>query len=234
VEATPALSRDLKTVPGGREARSNRSLADVVVDYLRSAIIRGDIAPGARINIKEVQERFDVSHIPVREALRQLEAENLVVNIPRRGSIASPVSVDDLVSLYDLRRLIEPEVAARAARHMDDGRMRLVEQALAAVDASDRNSTKFIAADRAFHWKILEPGATPLIQRTLAQLWQSSERFVRIGLRVPTTAARTRQQHHEIVDAVRARDERTVRSAYRRHLTLTEDVVREISHVDAS
>ena len=110
---------------------------------------------------------------------------------------------------------------------MSDGHLDAMRKTLRTVDAAAANSAQFIAADRAFHWNGLSPGATPLICRTLGQLWRMSERYVRIGLRLPTTATRTREQHHEIFEAVVAADLEALRQIYASHLTLTEEAVRE-------
>ena len=65
-----------------------------------------------------------MSHIPIREAIRRLEAEGLVVNVPKRGAVAAGVSLNELDDIYDLRRIIEPPVVERVGRGDDRGRSR--------------------------------------------------------------------------------------------------------------
>src|SRR5882757_10421787 len=93
---SPGLSRDL-------------------VGVIRQMILAGVIAPGERLVLRDLQERFNVSVIPLREALRTLEAEGWVETLPRRGTRVSPVSLAELRDVYALRRLIEPPLSRQAA-----------------------------------------------------------------------------------------------------------------------
>ena len=93
-----------------------------VVDNVTRAAARahcspGDIKPGERIKVAELEKSFGVSHIPIREAVRRLEAEGLIVALPQRAAVAADVDLDDLAGLYDLRRIIECDVIdARSTR----------------------------------------------------------------------------------------------------------------------
>ena len=89
--------------PGGQG-----TIQDVIEAELRERILVGDIEPGGRINVRQLEQHFGVSHIPIREAIHRLEAEGLVVNVPRRGAIAAGVSLKELDEIYDLRRILEP------------------------------------------------------------------------------------------------------------------------------
>src|SRR5687768_6614208 len=91
------------------------SIVDTVTERLRREILSGELEPGGRIRVGELETRIGVSHIPIREALRRLEAEGLVQTSPQRATLAAGLALEDLTGLYDLRRLIEPPVALRAA-----------------------------------------------------------------------------------------------------------------------
>src|SRR6266542_3701628 len=107
------------------------SLVDNVTERLRSALLTGDIQPGERIRVTALEKRFGVSHIPIREALRRLETEGLVVTLPQRTAVAAGVDLD---GLYDLRRMIEGEVAERAAERMTPEALASLREALAALE----------------------------------------------------------------------------------------------------
>ena len=131
-----------------------------------------EIEPGGRINVRQLEQHFGVSHIPIREAIRRLEAEGLVVNVPRRGAIAAGVSLNELDEIYDLRRIIEPPVAAPRRRR--DGRRRSRRPSTAAYDTLDRRragagAVDFSTAHWDFHWQVLRPGCTDEIERLLAE-----------------------------------------------------------------
>ena len=91
-----------------------RTVKDALVETLRDEIIRGDLVPGQYLRLEEIAARFDVSTMPVREALRDLEAEGLVTIFPHRGAIVTQLSADELQDIYDIRATLE-EMATRLA-----------------------------------------------------------------------------------------------------------------------
>ena len=89
-------------------------MKDALVETLRDDIIRGDLVPGQHLRLEEIAARFDVSTMPVREALRDLEAEGLVTIFPHRSAVVAQLSADDLQDIYDIRATLE-EMATRLA-----------------------------------------------------------------------------------------------------------------------
>jgi DNA-binding GntR family transcriptional regulator len=87
---------------------------DSLVKALRDEIVRGDLAPGQYLRLEEIAARFDVSTMPVREALRDLEVEGLVTIFPHRGAVVTQLSADELQDIYDIRATLE-EMATRLA-----------------------------------------------------------------------------------------------------------------------
>jgi DNA-binding GntR family transcriptional regulator len=87
---------------------------DALVETLRDEIIRGDLVPGQYLRLEEIAARFDFSTMPVREALRDLEAEGLVTIFPHRGATVTRLSADELQDIYDIRATLE-EMATRLA-----------------------------------------------------------------------------------------------------------------------
>jgi DNA-binding GntR family transcriptional regulator len=87
---------------------------DALVETLRDEIVRGDFVPGQYLRLEEIAARYDVSTMPVREALRDLEAEGLVTIFPHRGAIVTELSADELQDIYDIRVILE-EMATRLA-----------------------------------------------------------------------------------------------------------------------
>jgi DNA-binding GntR family transcriptional regulator len=87
-----------------------QSLTSAVADKLRDQIIRGEIAEGSQLRQDAIASRYQVSRIPVREALRQLEAEGLIVIVPNRGAIVPVLAPEDVEELFTIRALLEPEL----------------------------------------------------------------------------------------------------------------------------
>jgi DNA-binding GntR family transcriptional regulator len=202
------------------------SVVDNVTVLLRRALLAGEIKPGERINVAELERTFGVSHIPIREAVRRLETEGLIVALPQRAAVAAGVDLDDLGGLYDLRRIVECDVIERAVESMTDGQVDGVRAALEAFEAvaQDHDSPGFWELHRGFHWALLEPGATDWIHRVLTQVWTASQRYVRLF--VSETVDDAMEDHRELYECCRRRDGAHARDLLRRHLDRTESAVR--------
>ena len=104
--------------PARNDTIQRVSVVDNVTVLLRRALLAGEIKPGERIKVAELEKSFGVSHIPIREAVRRLETEGLIVALPQRAAVAAGVDLDDLGGLYDLRRIVECEVIRRSVDAM--------------------------------------------------------------------------------------------------------------------
>jgi len=107
------------------------TMVDGITERLRQAIITGTIRPGERIRVADLERKFGVSHIPIREALRRLQSEGFVEISPRRTTIAAGVDLNDLANIYDLRRIIELEIGRRSVSRMTKKDVEAVRLALA-------------------------------------------------------------------------------------------------------
>ena len=208
------------------------TLVDVVGDRLRADILRGTIRPGERIIVAELERRFEVSHIPIREALRRLEAEGLVESRPRRATVVTGLALDELSDLYELRRLLEGELAARATSRRSaeelDQLLAIQRELERAETAPDPEAAGFWTVHWEFHRAILAPAVTPWVRRVLDQLWQGAERYVRLQLsahfdRVDESVS----QHRGLAEACERGNPSEVRRLLCDHLTSSETHLRE-------
>jgi DNA-binding GntR family transcriptional regulator len=177
--------------------------------------------------VAELEKSFGVSHIPIREAVRRLETEGLIITLPQRAAVAAGVDLDDLSGLYDLRRIIECEVVRRSVESMTAEQVEGVRAALEALEAvaQDHDSPRFWELHRDFHWALLEPGATAWIQRVLDQLWLASQRYVRLF--VSETVGDAMRDHRELLACCEERDGARAAELLGRHLDRTELAVRQ-------
>src|ERR1700693_4166890 len=95
-----------------------QSLTSAVADKLRDQIIRGEIGEGTQLRQDAIATQYQVSRIPVREALRQLDAEGLIAIVPNRGAVVPALSPDDIEELFAIRALLEPEVLELSIPHL--------------------------------------------------------------------------------------------------------------------
>src|SRR2546427_13052427 len=109
---------NLETESASYSGIQRQSLPSAVADKLRDQIIRGEIAEGTQLRQDAIATQYQVSRIPVREALRQLEAEGLITIVPNRGAVVPALSPDDIEELFSIRSLLEPEVLKRSIPHL--------------------------------------------------------------------------------------------------------------------
>ncbi len=205
------------------------TMVDGITERLRQAIITGAIRPRERIRVADLERKFGVSHIPIREALRRLQSEGFVEISPRRTTVAAGVDLSDLANIYDLRRIIEVEIGRRSVSRMTKSDIEAVRRALVSFQAvaNDPSSAEFWERHRDFHWAILAPAANPTVQRVLDHLWQSSERYVRLFVSTFATMETVMDLHIELYDACAVGDVTTFENALTRHYVETEKTVRD-------
>ncbi|ODU05703.1 MAG: GntR family transcriptional regulator [Pseudonocardia sp. SCN 72-86] len=209
-------------------AARKASAVDLVLHEIRRSILSGDLPPGQPFTVPALTEQLGVSHVPVREAMRQLEAQGLIVLSPSRSAIVTPLDPDDLRSIYRLRLTIEPELAALSAPTRSDADIeelaRLVRLTFETVPRED-----FWDPHREFHSALIQPAASDWDLRLLRPLWDASERYTRLVFdpvaEPEEFAARRERVHENIVDAARSRDPERVREQLRRHLESNMDTM---------
>lgn len=158
--------------------RLNRSTADLVASVLRDEIVGGAIAPRQHLLQDEIATRLGVSKIPVREALRTLEAEGFVVSAPRRGTVATKISVVEVSEAFEIRLALEPQLARLAIRQMNDIHLVRAEKALRALE-SESDQRRWGKVHWDFHLALYEPAEHPLMLRILSTIHHHIDRFLR-------------------------------------------------------
>lgn len=185
-----------------------RTLTDAAVEALRTRILAGEWVAGAPLRQEALASELGVSRIPLREALRQLEAEGLVALQPHRGAVVSPLPVEEAAELFELRALIESDLSRRAVPRLtagDDAAMRA--HALAFERAvTSGNVSAWGEANRRFHFALYAAADRPRTLETVARLHAQSDRFLRLQLTLTRGTSRAVREHRAIAVAARARD----------------------------
>jgi DNA-binding GntR family transcriptional regulator len=199
------------------------SKADQVYDELKEAILEGRLEPGEPIDKSALCERLGVSRFPVSAAVSRLAFENLVVIEPQHGSFVGRISAADVRERMFIRRVLEGEIAAEAARRLPregvEALVRNLERAREAAEAGDR--VNFYELDVEFHLTL----ATHLGLRRCSEVLDSVRAHLeRVRRMMMASAARNRGtlvEHAAVVAAIAAGDADTARAAMDRHLTQT-------------
>lgn len=188
-----------------------------IAEILAEEIIRGDIEPGARLAQDHIADRFQCSHVPVREALQRLVQMELATSEPRRGVRVFSLSHDDHTEIQEMRLALEPMALRKAIARLDPDALSLIEQARAACDdATDPVSWE--KANRDFHMAILQPCNRPRLLQRIAQLQLLSAHHFHARWRAGWVRSSDRD-HGAIVDAMRRHDAETACQVLKRHLS---------------
>jgi DNA-binding GntR family transcriptional regulator len=182
------------------------TVGESVAAALRQEIVERRLEPGDRIRQEEVARRLGVSVIPVREALRVLEGEGQVTYSPRQGYSVARLDLGELRETYRLRELLEAEAVRAALPRLEDEHLDAIEQAFAATDEALRANDVATAmtANRRAHFALFEASGMPILVRHIRMLWDSTQAYR--GLYYAEQAATVRDEHREILDALRRRD----------------------------
>lgn len=178
------------------------------VDSLRRLIVLGSLRPGQRVNQEDIAEQVGLSVAPVREALRALEQEGQVTYLPRRGYFVTELDFSDLREIYELRQLLEARAARHALPNLDnDALERIVMAARDCVDAVEAGDVAAeLAANRRFHFAIIDAPGQPHALRLIRLLWDSTEAYRALYYNSPEERTESLQAHDRILDAIRSRD----------------------------
>ncbi len=221
----------IPSIAGSVRAIEAQSVSGQVTAELRRSIVSGDLAPEQSLSLRKLADQLGVSFIPVRDALRVLEAEGLVINPPGRSATVAPLDLDELHAIYRVRRMLEPDLARRAVKSLSDVELDRLYRAAADLGAEDRSMDDIYDDHRAFHLALLAPAASAWDERILMLLWRAGERYIRIGFGLldpdPREHQRRREAHQLLVDRFRTRDPRVAARALDEHLTHNEELARD-------
>jgi len=216
----------------GDRARA-RSKAEQVYGAVKEAILSGDFEPGAPIDKLALCDRLGVSRFPVSAAISRLAFERLVLVEPQHGSFVTRISVDDVRERLFIRRALEGEIAAEAARRLDQaGRIALEENLReAAMAAEAGNRPRFYALDVGFHAALTGHLGLDRSGEILDGLRAHLERVRRLLMLPRGRMQATLGEHSMIAEAIASGDARQARAAMEAHIgvmtTLVENFARE-------
>lgn len=207
------------------------TLAEQVRVEIRRRIFSSELALGERLSVDMLAAELNVSASPVKEALKQLQREGLVVIKPRSGTIVRQFTQQDVLDLYEARRVIEPAAAASVVRH---GRasaqlILMLEQtidslAYAAKGLSFDRPADVTDTDSHFHRLIVEATNNPVLAE-LHSILIDRARLVRNYASRGPRAVETLSEHRRIVDALKRGDEAEAAAASADHLAGAERFV---------
>src|SRR5579864_3420756 len=198
-----------------------QSLPSAVADKLREQIIRGEIPEGAQLRQDAIANQYQVSRIPVREALRQLDAEGLIAIVPNRGAIVPALSPSDIGELFSIRALLEPEVLKQSIPLLTEEDFSEAEAVLREYVSELRRPDHLSAWGRLnwqFHSILYSRANQPRFLAIIRNVNNSGERYTRLQLYLTHGVKRANEEHHQILEFCRQRDITAACGLLREHI----------------
>jgi DNA-binding GntR family transcriptional regulator len=196
--------RDMKRSPSRESARgrvdAHGSAPDLVRDRVRKAILDGDFEPGTQLRQDELAERYGTSRSPVREALRQLEAEGLVTIHPNRGAAVSSISLDDVLEMLEIRIALECRALRLAVPNMVDVDLEAAADILKSYDA-EPHPRKWGEMNWQFHKTLYAPCSRPKLIAMIEANYGHVGRFIRVQVSLAAGKERPQREHYAMLDA---------------------------------
>ncbi|MCO5188324.1 MAG: GntR family transcriptional regulator [Anaerolineae bacterium] len=200
-----------------------RSKNEVVYDELHRAIIRGEYASGTRIVIDDAAAKFGVSAIPIREALRQLEADGFVTIVPYAGATVTEIDAESIYEVFALLETMEAICARSATTRATDEDLdhldTLVQQMDDCLENCQENTDRWARLNKEFHLQICDIAETRLIEPMIRKVLDHWDRLRMQYMEEVLTArlALAQEEHRQIVAAMRRRDGKEATRLLRLH-----------------
>lgn len=201
----------------------DRLLSARIADEIRKAILNGEMRPGVRIRQELLAQAFGTSRLPVRDALKQLENEGLVVLAPNRGGWIADVNSEEFVEIYKIREAVEPLAIFESVLRMTDADVAMLESMAWQLEQVS-SIEEYIQLDREFHLKTYSRAAMPQLLAMVERFWNTTQHFRRQFVKEAVAKDRlpfSDPQHVVLMDTIRARDAEGARSMVFLHIRRT-------------
>lgn len=184
---------------------------------LLEEIRQGDLAPGQRLREIEIAERLGISRTPVREAIRQLESDGLVVHLPRQGATVRTLDYAEIMELYEMRTVLEgtaARLAARSASNVELAELRALNEDLGEAG----HGRAAFELNRQFHLTLLDAAKNRFLLKAVSALQRTMLILGPTTLIEPQRAGEAVAEHRRVLDALDSRDGNRAEAEMRAHI----------------
>jgi DNA-binding GntR family transcriptional regulator len=200
--------------PALRARRRYVSKSDMVTDELRELITDRQLSPGTPLRQRDLAEQFDVSYTPVREALRRLESEGLVVTDVHRGATVARTESEEMEENYRILAVLEALAGILAVSKITDPDLTEIETLYRQVAACHPGDSRLAELNRQFHFRIYECARSPMLLLLMRLLWRSFP----YGPQSGRPHQESVRQHAQLLKALKRRDEKQVAAIIQEHV----------------
>jgi DNA-binding GntR family transcriptional regulator len=206
--------------PPSPSALPRQSLVGSAVSALRKRIISGEFQDGEPLNQVAIAREYAISRIPLREAMRQLEAEGLLEFQPGKGAVVSSLSLDEIREVLDLRANLEPVLIARAIPHHTPAVLEEAASILEQFDTAlkDGAVASWGEINWRFHSTLYAPAGCPITMGILQNLHRLNQRYARIQISLTRWEQRAAREHRALLNACRKGEKRKAPVMLKAHI----------------
>ena len=197
--------------------------AAIAYSHVRDALLKGALRPNQRIHQVSLAQQLGMSLVPVREALRKLEAEGFVRILPHRGVFVSAISRAEMEDVFAVRLAIEGMATKQAVLRITDQQLEkladLISRMKLALDSHDH--TQLLELNQQFHFTLYEASGREYLCSLITHLWQKGTRYRTSYIQLPERANQAHEEHKEILQALQERSVRKAIHAVRNNIRQT-------------
>jgi DNA-binding GntR family transcriptional regulator len=208
-----------------------QSLAAAVVERLREKILSGELPEGKQLRQETIAAEYEISRIPVREALSHLAGEGLVKIVGNRGAVVAALSPDEIMQLFETRAVLESYILRQAIPNITDEDLQRAEDILVHYEQSLEHSAEVKSWGRwnwNFHSALYAPANRAVMLSFLKTLNMQCDRYTRLHLVVTRDLHRAGKAHRELLDVCRKRNPDAAADALWRHIMDAGEYLREL------
>lgn len=206
-----------------------KPLRDVVFENLRTAILEGNLKAGQRLMEVQLAEQLGVSRTPIREAIRKLELEGLVVMLPRKGAYVANMSFKDLIDVLEIRSSLEGLAASLAAERLREEDIAELERVAKEFETSVREADidNVLKKDVEFHEKIFLMANNKKLYQLITSLWEQVHRFRVTYVSNYDASLSLVDEHNRILEAIKSGDCELAKKYATEHIEIAEQFFME-------
>lgn len=197
-----------------------KPLREIVFESIREAILDGRLKPGERVMEIQLAEKLGVSRTPVREAIRKLELEGLLIMEPRKGAYVADVSLKDVIDVLEVRSSLEGLAASLAAIRASEEEIELLkEKAVQFKESIEKNDVQgMINKDTEFHEAILQAAKNKKLTSIIESLREQVQRFRVTYFTEYNMTTYLAQEHQNVLDAIEDRNPEQASQYAQKHI----------------
>lgn len=210
-----------------------KPLREIVFESIRGAIISGTLKPGERLMEVQLAEKLGVSRTPIREAIRKLELEGLVIMMPRKGAYVADLSIKDITDVLEIRAVLEGLASGLAALRITDEEIEELEMTAVkfnqAIDEGDFDA--IVQRDIEFHDLIFKATRNEKLIQLTNNLREQVQRFRLMYINKSNKSKELAREHYEIAEAISNRNIDLAEKLAKTHIENAENYIMKMAEI---